>query len=176
MSSDLVNHKVGRAVHECELHLDRMHYAMHAMDHFMPLDEAAYVRLSMEQIQVVDQFVFRFSKIQDAMGERLFKAALELVGEEVKTRTFLDILNRLEQMGALESREQWMGLRVMRNRFAHEYDDDAVSMSEALNIAYVQAPRLMEIFNQIRGFVANYLDLSPIPSGQKPKTNNQKPK
>jgi len=158
MNDDLVKHKVGRAVRECEIHLDRMHYAMRDMDHFMPLDEAAYARLSMDQIQVVDQFVFRFSKIQDAMGERLFKAALELVSEEVKSRTFLDILNRLEQLGALESREQWMGLRVMRNRFAHEYDDDAVSMSEALNTAYAQAPRLKEIFDRMRGFAGNYLD------------------
>jgi uncharacterized protein with HEPN domain len=94
------------------------------------------------------------------MGERLFKAALELVGEEVRTRTFLDILNRLEQLGALESREQWMELRVMRNRFAHEYDDAAVSMSEALNAAYAQAPRLTEIFDRMRGFVGNYLDLA----------------
>lgn len=174
--NDLVKHKVGRAVRECEIHLDRMGYAMRAMDRFMPLDQAAYARFSMEQVQVVDQFVFRFSKVQDAMGERLFKAALELVGEEVKTRTFLDILNRLEQLGGLESREQWMGLRVMRNRFAHEYDDDAVSMSEALNTAYAQAPRLVEIFDQIRGFVANYLTLSPTPADQKPTTKNQKPK
>ena len=176
MSSDLVNHKVGRAVRECEIHLDRMRYAMRAMDYFMPLDEAAYARLSMEQIQVVDQFVFRFSKVQDAIGERLFKAALELVGEEVKTRTFLDILNRLEQLGGLESREQWMGLRVIRNRFAHEYDDDAVSMSEALNTAYAQAPRLMEIFDRMRDFVGDYLALPQAPSDQQPITNNQKPK
>lgn len=160
MSPNLAEQKVRKALVECEIHLDRMRYALTGMAGFMPLDAAVYARLSMDEIQVVDQFVFRFSKVQDAMGERLFKAVLELVGEEVKSRSFLDILNRLEQLGALESCEQWMELRVMRNRFAHEYGDDAMSMSEALNAAYSRAARLREILDRLRGFVGKYLDLA----------------
>lgn len=160
MSKNLSEQKLSRAIREGETHLDRMHYAMAAMERFMPLDEAAYVRLSMDDIQVVDQFVFRFSKVQDAMGERLFRSVLELLGEEVKAKPFLDILNRLEQLGALESREEWISLRVTRNRFAHEYDEDAISMSEALNTAFAHAPRLGEIFERMREFVGKYLNLA----------------
>ena len=160
MNGNLATQKVLKALAECEIHLDRMRYALSGMASVMPLDDVAYARFSLEQIQVVDQFVFRFSKVQDAMGERLFKAVLELLDEEVKTRPFLDILNRLEQLGALESREQWMELRIMRNRFAHEYDNDALSMSEALNTAYSHAASLMDIFERMRGYVGKYLDLS----------------
>lgn len=160
MNQNLSEQKVIKAFRECEIHLSRIRYAMSAMDRFMPLDEAVYARLSMDNIQVVDQFVFRFSKVQDAMGERLFRTILELLREEVKTRSFLDILNRLEQLGALESREEWISLRVMRNRFAHEYDEDAMSMSEALNTAYAHAPRLEVIFDRMRVFAGNYLELS----------------
>jgi len=168
MNQHLTEQKMSRAIRECEIHLDRMRYAMAAMERFMPMGEAAYARLSMEEIQVVDQFVFRFSKVQDAMGERLFRAILELLKEDVKTRPFLDILNRLEQLGALESREEWVSLRVMRNRFAHEYDEEAMSMSEALNTAYSHASRLDEIFKGMREFAGNYLDL---PNHQPPTTN-----
>lgn len=160
MTGSLAKQKVLKALAECEIHLDRMRYALSGMAGFMPLSDAAYARLSLEQIQVVDQFVFRFSKVQDAMGERLFKAVLELLGEEVKTRSFLDILNRLEQLGALQSREQWMELRAMRNRFAHEYDVDTVSMSESLNTAYSHAASLREILDGMRGFLVKYLDLT----------------
>ena len=112
----------------------------------------------MENIQVIDQFVFRFSKVQDAMGERLFRAILELLQEDVKTKSFLDILNRLEQLGALESREEWISLRAMRNNFAHEYDEDAASMSDDLNIAYAHVPLLEVIFDRVRVFAGKYLD------------------
>lgn len=173
MSQSLSEQKVSKAVRECEIHLDRMRYAMSAMERFMPLGETAYARLSMDDIQVIDQFVFRFSKLQDAMGERLFRAVLEFLEEEVKTRSFLDILNRLEQLGALESREQWLSLRIMRNNFAHEYDDDAVSMSETLNTAYAHASRLEGIFGRMREFASKYSD--PAHFSQQPQTYNDKP-
>jgi hypothetical protein len=53
-----------------------------------------------------------------------------------------------------------MELRAMRNRFAHEYDNDTVSMSESLNTAYSHAASLREILDGIRGFLGKYLDLT----------------
>lgn len=170
MSQSLSESKVLKAFRECAIHLDRMHFAMTAMGHFMPLDASAFAHLSMQDVQVVDQFVFRFSKVQDAMGERLFRAVLELLKEEIKTKPFLDILNRLEQLGALESRDEWIFLRGMRNSFAHEYEEDASSMSEVLNMAYLHASRLDVIFDRMHEFTKKYSDLPCF--NKQPKNNN----
>ena len=62
---------------------------------FMPLDTTKYDDLTEEQVENIDQFIFRFSKLQDAMGERLFRGVLICLGEKVKNKQFLDLLNRL---------------------------------------------------------------------------------
>jgi hypothetical protein len=44
----------------------------------------------------------------------------------------IDKLHRLEKLGYLDDGEQWHGLRVIRNRFAHDYPED-----DALKAAYL---------------------------------------
>jgi len=49
------------------------------------------------QVQRVDQFILRFTKLQDAMGCRLFPAILQYLQEPYEERPMLDKLNRLEK-------------------------------------------------------------------------------
>lgn len=57
MSQNLSEQKVIKAFRECEIHLSRMRYAMSAMERFMPLDEAVYARLSMDNIRYGEEIV-----------------------------------------------------------------------------------------------------------------------
>jgi hypothetical protein len=62
----------------------------------MPLDASRYQQLSDDEIEPIDQFLYRFTKLQDAMGEKLFLLILEFLKEENTTnKPFIDILNRL---------------------------------------------------------------------------------
>ena len=54
------------------------------------------------------------------MGGRIFPAILSLAQEDVKKKTFIDILNRLEELEVLD-KNQWLNLREARNEIAHEY-------------------------------------------------------
>ncbi len=36
--------------------------------------------------ETIDAFIFRFSKMQDVMGEKLFPAILNVLGEEYRNR------------------------------------------------------------------------------------------
>ena len=56
----------------------------------MPLDTEQYNDLDGLQVSVIDQMIFRFSKLQDTMGEKLFPSILKLNGESVKKMTFID--------------------------------------------------------------------------------------
>ena len=42
----------------------------------MPLDKQKYISLDKNQVQALDQFLFRFSKLQDVIGRKLFKYLL----------------------------------------------------------------------------------------------------
>lgn len=59
---------------------------------------------------------------------------------------FLDRLNRLEQLKIIDSKEQWLNLKNMRNTLAHEYEDDPEGMSVVLNLVYESYHVLMSIF------------------------------
>ena len=55
--------------------------------------------LAPAEVAYMDQFATRFSKLQDAMGAKLFPQVLDLVGEQGALNTFIDKLNRLEKIG-----------------------------------------------------------------------------
>lgn len=88
------------------------------------MDAEVYRQLSDSEIATLDQMLFRFGKLQDAIGQRLLPAIL-LAGQEWRDdETFLDKLNRLEKLGAIPSASDWVKLRELRNSAMHEYPDE----------------------------------------------------
>lgn len=150
MSDSFISTKIAKVMAECELHQQRIEYSLDKLKQFMPLDSEKYQTLSDEQVEALDQFLFRFAKLQDAMGQRLFVYFLESQAEPVKHLSVLDRLNRLEQLGVLPNKDEWLSIRNIRNKVSHEYEDDPVAMCEALNHVYAIYPRLTAIFLQVK--------------------------
>jgi signal transduction histidine kinase len=98
-----------------------------------PLTDLAAIEADRERLRLVDQILFRFTKLQDALGERLIPATLAVLNEPFERWPMRDRLNRLEKLGFLDV-ESWLRWREMRNRLAHEYPD-----SPALRLAAIQA-------------------------------------
>jgi hypothetical protein len=154
MSADLALNKIQKTIQECLLHEKRMDYALSKMQRGLPLTEESYGCLQEEQIQALDQFLYRFSKMQDAIGQRLYPAVLEFLEEPFKEMSFLDRLNRLEQLHVIESKENWLMLRNIRNSLAHEYEDDPLKMCQAINQVHQSYPLLIKFFEGVRNFMA----------------------
>ncbi len=77
-----------------------------------------------ETIKLVDAFIFRFMKLQDHVGNRLFKTFLIEIGEYSEELSFVDVLDRLEKLKIIKSSEDWLKLRKLRSKFAHEYPNE----------------------------------------------------
>ena len=75
-----------------------------------------------QRLRLLDQILFRFLKLQDAVGERLIPATLEVLAEPIETMAMRDRLTRLEKLGFLEA-DTWLTWRALRNRITHEYPD-----------------------------------------------------
>lgn len=73
-------------------------------------------------VRLLDQIVYRFLKLQDAMGERLLPATLAVLQEPFEDWPMRDRLDRLERLGYLDA-TQWLDWRGVRNRLAHAYPD-----------------------------------------------------
>jgi hypothetical protein len=82
----------------CQTHAQRLHWAMAQLEKKKPLTAKSLPLLTDIELAVCDQFIVRFSKLQDAMGAKLLPAIIELTHEEGELSTFIDKLNRLEKI------------------------------------------------------------------------------
>lgn len=137
--------RLQEAWQQCARHLHHLQHALDAVQGSLPLTAAGLEKLDDEAVQDWDQLILRFTKLQDTMGARLFPATLDVLQEPYEDRPMLDKLHRLEKLGYLTSVEQWNELRVIRNRFAHDYPED-----NALKAAYLnQATQAVGILNTL---------------------------
>ena len=102
--------------------------------------------------RLADQIVFRFTKLQDAMGERLVPATLASLLEPYENRPVRDRLDRLEKLGYLDVGD-WLRWREMRNRLAHEYPDAPELRQAQLLSAIVAAAEIVAAWRRWRGLL-----------------------
>ncbi len=115
----------------------------------LPPDSGKYIALSEDEIEHIDQYLFRFSKLQDTIGKRLFKALFLSLEEDFDGLPFIDLLNRLEKLNILESKEQWLELRRIRNTLSHTYDNEPQEMSIAINAIFTKKQIIEKIYSQL---------------------------
>ena len=106
-----------------------------------------------EKVETVDSFIFRFSKLQDSMGQKLFPLTLEFLEEEVRNKPFIDILNRLERLELIESAEKWKELRELRNLLTHTYPWEKEELIENLKLALKRSEELVSTFEKFKEFL-----------------------
>ncbi len=135
MTADVSVLRLQDAWRECERNAYHLCLAIVLLDPVMPMTGEIYTQLTDEQVRIIDQFILRFTKLQDAMGNHLFASILEYLQEPYEDRPMLDKLNRLEKLGYLISTEAWQGIRHTRNKFTHDYPDDAEKNAALINIA-----------------------------------------
>lgn len=125
-----------QSLSESKKHFLRLGKAAVHIKSLMPLNSERYLLLTDEDVAFIDQFIFRFSKLQDTLGNKLFKSVLIILGEDITSKSFIDIFNRLDQLGIINDYEMWLELRKMRNELAHDYEDDPRVTSEKINIIF----------------------------------------
>ena len=116
-----ISERLDREFTICDKHILRIDEAMKELAAVLPLYNESYTSLTSEQIRCLDQFIFRFSKLQDAMGAKIFRFLLEYLDEDVTALPMRDILNRLERYHILPDANEWIYIRELRNEIAHDY-------------------------------------------------------
>lgn len=145
--------KLNEAVILCNIHSERMNFAREKIKMYFPLDKEKYLRLLPEELSFFDQLIFRFSKMQDSMGGRLFPAILENLGEVVNSLPFIDRLAKLEQLGIITSADEWMLLGETRNMITHEYPFITDEVIDGLNLLNRHCELIMNIWEQIKCYI-----------------------
>lgn len=152
--------KLTKIFHECDKHLLRLNGAYSKIIVLLPFDANTYSNLNENEIEHIDQYLFRFAKLQDAMGEKLFRAFLLFLDEEIEGKPFVDVLNTMEKLSILASAEAWRKLRDIRNELSHQYDDDPEEMSIVLNKILSEKHQIEEIYTHIKVYYDEKLEYS----------------
>ena len=109
-----------------------------------------YTHLNKDDRRLLDQFAYRYTRLQDDMGARLMPAVLKALGEDTAPMSAIDRFARLEQLGWLDSADNWLVLRQVRNQFAHDYPDSPTERFERLQAAIQAAQQLLMIMAQFQ--------------------------
>ena len=133
----------------CQGHLDALQDAINDMQQ-RALSASEYAHLSKTDRRLLDQFAYRFTRLQDDMGARLMPSILRALGEDVAAMPAFDRFARLEQLGWLSSADNWNVLRQIRNQFAHDYPDSVSERFERLHAAMGAAQQMIAVMLQIQ--------------------------
>lgn len=141
----------------CEIHHQRMMFAYNNVKKQFPLTETGFGSISGMELALFDQLIYRFSKLQDSMGTRLFKQLLEALEEDVAGLPFIDILHKLEQIKLLDDAKDWIRLRQIRNIVTHEYPFFKEMQIEELNLLPIEVQKLSDIWKKLHEFTIRLL-------------------
>ena len=144
-------------LYECNRHAKTIQTAKKHIANQFPLDIEDYRNIGEMELSFIDQMVYRFSKLQDTMGEKIFPSLLTLLGESVKNKPFIDRLNRLEELELLEM-QTWMHLRKVRNDISLEYSFNLQEVVDNLNDIFTLSETLIEIYEEIFSFSKQRFD------------------
>jgi len=126
------------------------------MQPFMPLTAGSIQTLTEDQIEHIDQYLFRFSKLQDVLGVKLFSAILLFLGEEVSGVAFIDLFNRLEQLEIVKNYDNWIQLRIIRNELSHDYEDDPETNSIKINEIFSKKDELIKYYLGLKNYLSRF--------------------
>ncbi len=90
----------------------------------------------------LEAFSGRFSRLQDTVGDKLLPAWLLASGEKIKTVT--ENLMTAEKFNLLDSAEEWLAIRQLRNQMVHEYIESIEVLTDAINRAYESQVQLKQ--------------------------------
>lgn len=139
--------KLKVAVWEADRHIQALCRAQQDWDMLRTPLSIEEIEHDSELVRLTDQILFRFAKLQDAMGQRLIPATLAALREPYEEWSMQDRLNRLEKLGFIEV-ELWLEWREIRNRLAHEYPDDSALRFANLEAAIRASKELAENYRQ----------------------------
>lgn len=142
--------RLQREFEVCDKHILRISEALEGLDVELPMSSACYANLSSEQVRCIDQFIFRFSKLQDAMGAKIFRYILEYLDEDITALPMRDILNRLERYLIIPSADEWTYIRELRNEISHDYSLLESDMVTILNELFSKVEVLLAIYNKLK--------------------------
>lgn len=132
---------------ELNIHFKRIDALIPQINEYLPLNEEDFENT--EIVKTLDSFIYRFIKVQDRMGDKLFPEYLRIMQEYKPNMPLIDMLNTLERIEVINSTEDWIDYRKLRNNLTHEYPGNEKEIIDSLNSALEAYGNIKNIYTNI---------------------------
>ena len=143
------NKKLKLHLEESNIHIDRLHDGLNILEQLYPLTTETIEILSLENKDKLDVLAFRFSKLQDLLGTKIFREYLEVLQYPVEDKNFLELLKELDKQKIIDI-DIWSEFRGIRNSISHDYPFDEDEKVEAINYLIKNVKYLINITKKIK--------------------------
>lgn len=117
--------------------------------HVFTLERAKTLEADLALSESLDAFIARFGRLQDTLGDKFLPLLLTVMNESVGAA--IDNLDKAERLGLIQSVNEWIELRKLRNQMVHEYINDLSVLVGAVQKGHEFVPILLataEKFNE----------------------------
>ncbi len=142
---------------EANIHIERLDDVLERLKNIYPLDSNKFENLNSYEKDMLDTLAFRFAKLQDLIGSKIFREFLKEMGYIVEEKTFFEILKEIEKEGIIDI-DSWNEFRKVRNFLSHEYLYSFEDGIEAINYLIDKTPALIEVIRKIEDKVERERD------------------
>ena len=143
------NKKLKLHLEESNIHIDRLNDVLNVLEKLYPLTTETIEILSLENKDKLDVLAFRFSKLQDLLGTKIFREYLEVLQYPVEDKNFLELLKELDKQKIIDI-DIWSEFRGIRNSISHDYPFDEDEKVEAINYLIKNVKYLINITKKIK--------------------------
>jgi len=112
-------------------------------------DQFIFNTLKHEKRAILDAYLKRFASVQDFLGAKIFSLLLEIAG--INNNKMSEVLSNIERENIIDSLENWIELREVRNELEHDYPEE---LQEALN----DLKYCVDSFPQLESYYLNSLN------------------
>ena len=134
---------------EAYRHISRLMDVLGALEKLYPLTSNKFETISLENRDRLDVLAFRFSKLQDLLGAKIFREYLMLLQYPVEDKNFLELLRELDKEKIIDI-DIWSEFRGVRNSISHDYPFEDEEKIEAINYLIKNVTYLINITKKIK--------------------------
>lgn len=134
---------------EAAVHVQRLSDVLNSLEKLYPITKNIMQILPLEDKNKLDVLAFRFAKLQDLLGAKIFREYLTVLQYPVEDKNFLDILKELDKEKVVDI-DLWSEFRGVRNSISHDYPSEQDDKIDAINYLIEHIKKLMQIVQIIR--------------------------
>ena len=134
---------------ESAIHIGRLLDVLNVLEKLYPLNNTVVETMSTENKDKLDVLAFRFSKLQDLLGTKIFREYLSVLQYPVEDKNFLELLKELDKEKIINI-DIWSEFRGVRNSISHDYPFEEDEKLEAINYLIKNVTYLIDITKTIK--------------------------